>query len=165
MTAIYAWTRMARRFGTTPSTSRQSQPHGCDGVLRHERRRQSRELLGCQSDAGTLEYNAQNGKIIWQNNSDHCATGDGRLHPGRFQDAPGGHQWKTYVNGLSAQLYCSTIRGANGKVGRRIRWAGHELCAWRLFGTGSGHISGTGSSWSRMATRPLLRGRRTHVRL
>jgi len=63
------------------------------------------ELLIGQSDMGTMEYNAQNGKILWQNNSDHSqqVTAGYILSDSKTPQVV--TNGRTYTNGLSAQLY------------------------------------------------------------
>ena len=63
------------------------------------------ELLIGQSDAGTMEYNAQNGKILWQNNSDHSQQVTAGYILGDSKTPQVVTNGRTYTNGLSAQLY------------------------------------------------------------
>ena len=69
------------------------------------------ELLVGQSDAGTLEYNAQNGKILWQNNSDHSQQVTAGYILGGSKTPQVVTNGRTYANGLSAQLYWFDNRG------------------------------------------------------
>ncbi len=80
------------------------------------------ELLIGQSDAGTLEYNAQNGKMIWQNNSDHSQQVTAGYILGDSKTPQVVTNGRTYVNGLSAQLYWFDNQGRLLE-----KWPAHPL--------------------------------------
>jgi hypothetical protein len=80
------------------------------------------ELLVGQSDAGTMEYNAQNGKIIWQNNSDHSQQVTAGYILGDSKTPQVVTNGRTYVNGLSAQLYWFDNQGRLLE-----KWPAHPL--------------------------------------
>jgi hypothetical protein len=80
------------------------------------------ELLVGQSDAGTMEYNAQNGKIIWQNNSDHSQQVTAGYILGDSKTPQVVTNGRTYMNGLSAQLYWFDNQGRLLE-----KWPAHPL--------------------------------------
>ena len=80
------------------------------------------ELLIGQSDAGTYEYNAQNGKMIWQNESDHVQQITAGYILGDSKTPQVVSNGRTYANGLSAQLYWFDNQGRLLE-----KWPAHPL--------------------------------------
>jgi hypothetical protein len=70
----------------------EQRPHGCDGVLRHERRWQAGAAggaVGC-GDAGVQRAD---GRDAVAERVGPLAAGDGGVHSGRLEDAAGGDEW------------------------------------------------------------------------
>jgi hypothetical protein len=83
------------------------------------------ELLIGQSDAGVYEYNAQNGKMIWQNESDHVQQitagyilGDSKTP----QVVSNGRTYAGTMSAMSAQLYWFDNQGRLLE-----KWPAHPL--------------------------------------
>jgi hypothetical protein len=80
------------------------------------------ELLVGQSDVGTLEYNAQNGQMIWQNVSDHSQQVTAGYILADSKTPQVVTNGRTYTNGLSAQLYWFDNQGRLLE-----KWPAHPL--------------------------------------
>ena len=99
------------------------------------------ELLVGQSDVGTLEYNAQNGQMIWQNVSDHSQQvtagyilADSKT-PQVVTNGEDLHEWPERAALLVRQPGAAAGEVAGASAGREP-----ELCARRLVRDGQADV-------------------------